>query len=1147
MSIKILLVSSLLLMAALRDQAQQSSPSQSDFGVKNIFPTSPEAAALGRFGDIPVSNYTGTADISIPLYTITEDGIDIPITLRYQSSGIRVSDEATDVGLGWMLEPGGAIIQVVNGYADGSGADNAYLDPTDYSMLKSGSIEGALTMGVTDGFAAPGGTAYNGNIGISNVLNNVVGGAFQPDIYQFSFPGGYSGKFYINPLTQQIEQLDKNSQITFQKYNDGNGNKGWEAITLKGTQYYFTTAEQSSNGNPTYLSYTWKLSKIIFTNHGEIDFSYKPSTWIYYSVSQSRQTGYMFPAYFPSDGGQITTTPTQVETLAYTISQIVTPDLVINFNIADRTDIPSNADSVMSKINSIDIMSRFSNKKIKSFVFNYDYFTGSSVGSDENYLGTAAQNQTRLKLESVQEIGYNASGDSVYNPPYQFYYNEKQQLPTKSSDACDYWGYYNGFAGSLFPDLEYFYYTDATVGDTTSMTASEELNGAPASSATYSLLESTAQYFPSGAAGYGGGRGSRMVDTSMVGTGMLNEIIYPTKGYTVFNYESNSFTGYDYLDKSKYDSLWKTYTALDVNSGNTQSTPAFEVNRAKPISFTLNFSGGKSHVSIDSLDYSSVSLVQINKTSGATTVLTSWGLSINDAASYDSLGYVTLSAGYNFPGDTTVKYALVASLPDNFGTPTSNHNPSVSATFSYYDLPPIQPSSDMISYGGGIRIASIKNYDNTGKFLTGKLYKYIGDNGKTSGLLMSPLQFYIVRPIFAEYCSTTTISDVDCQSGANDVWWFSSQSQVPFSSAAQGNLVGYSRVEIDQIDSTGTGNNGKEVYYYHNAPSQALLTAPPIGDALNGTLQKEDVYDKNGNKLTETSSSYSLLSFSTFMGVKGFYNIIYNNGIYESPDFSYWLIYYPLNMFWYNLSKKTTTEYAGLDSIVTNELYTYNSLGQMVRTDITNSKGNTESALYTYPSDTSGTNASLCGFNGLYENLLFQRNLVNNNEVSKTAIDYTQASSGEIVKADVMQSYNGQPFFQSISFDNYGPFAHLQQYTEKGLTTSILWGYNNQYPIAKIAGSNFNTVKAQVDTAILNTGPETQIEAQLNNLRAAFKVNSNVQVTTYTCAPLIGIASQTDPKGYTTYYEYDNFGRLKDVKDKDGNVLKKYDYHYQGQ
>lgn len=55
------------------------------------------------------------------------------------------------------------------------------------------------------------------------------------------------------------------------------------------------------------------------------------------------------------------------------------------------------------------------------------------------------------------------------------------------------------------------------------------------------------------------------------------------------------------------------------------------------------------------------------------------------------------------------------------------------------------------------------------------------------------------------------------------------------------------------------------------------------------------------------------------------------------------------------------------------------------------------------------------------------------------------------------------------------------------------------------------------------------------------------QMTTYTYSPLIGVTSSTDAKNQTTYYEYDGLGRLQNIKDQNGNIVKNYDYHYGAQ
>ncbi|MEX0274997.1 MAG: RHS repeat domain-containing protein [Flavobacteriaceae bacterium] len=54
-------------------------------------------------------------------------------------------------------------------------------------------------------------------------------------------------------------------------------------------------------------------------------------------------------------------------------------------------------------------------------------------------------------------------------------------------------------------------------------------------------------------------------------------------------------------------------------------------------------------------------------------------------------------------------------------------------------------------------------------------------------------------------------------------------------------------------------------------------------------------------------------------------------------------------------------------------------------------------------------------------------------------------------------------------------------------------------------------------------------------------------MTGYTYDPLIGVTSITDARGYTTYYEYDGFNRLKAIKDASGLLMEDYRYHYKNQ
>lgn len=92
--------------------------SQIEISTPKIIPTSPNAASLGIFGDIPVGHYTGIPNIVIPLYKIELDGMEIPISLNYHASGVKVAQDASWVGMGWALNAGGCIAKNIQGWDD---------------------------------------------------------------------------------------------------------------------------------------------------------------------------------------------------------------------------------------------------------------------------------------------------------------------------------------------------------------------------------------------------------------------------------------------------------------------------------------------------------------------------------------------------------------------------------------------------------------------------------------------------------------------------------------------------------------------------------------------------------------------------------------------------------------------------------------------------------------------------------------------------------------------------------------------------------------------------------------------------------------------------------------------------------------------
>lgn len=117
------IILAILLLLTTVGKAQQVTTSEEKY---KVTPVSPNTASLGMYGHTPIGYYTGTPNINIPLYEINLDGKKIPITISYHASGIKVSQEASSIGLGWTLNIGGCITKTVLGGDDFKPNNTAY-------------------------------------------------------------------------------------------------------------------------------------------------------------------------------------------------------------------------------------------------------------------------------------------------------------------------------------------------------------------------------------------------------------------------------------------------------------------------------------------------------------------------------------------------------------------------------------------------------------------------------------------------------------------------------------------------------------------------------------------------------------------------------------------------------------------------------------------------------------------------------------------------------------------------------------------------------------------------------------------------------------------------------------------------------------
>lgn len=261
------------------------------------------------------------------------------------------------------------------------------------------------------------------------------------------------------------------------------------------------------------------------------------------------------------------------------------------------------------------------------------------------------------------------------------------------------------------------------------------------------------------------------------------------------------------------------------------------------------------------------------------------------------------------------------------------------------------------------------------------------------------------------------------------------------------------------------------------------------------------------------------------------------------------------------MTGKSQYQYSNTGTVTTSESYVFNDYGLMSVKTYTGNKPMTTTYTYPSPSDT-GVPGMLAN-RKMMSTVLQSKTLTGGNsqqtDISGYKIDYdTIAGANKILPSRIYRlntSFSGSSFEEDQQVLSYTSNGNPVEVVDRsGTHTFYLWSYEDRYLVAEIK----NATESQV-TSALNTVFGTTVgglasmtgvsSASLNNLRANSAL-SGALVTTWTHAPLIGVTSQTDPSGVSTYYAYDGLGRLKEIYRYDGNnpsstkrVLNQYTYH----
>lgn len=1075
-----------------------------------FIPPSPDVASLGKFGNIPVGLHTGVPQISVPIHTIKNKDIEFPISLDYHAGGVKVDEIAGTTGLGFTLNAGGAIFSVVNGHPDlGTNGFLSYSSHPDFSNFNPDYDNQTLY-------------SYAKDVALGDIDS-------QPDIFHYNYMGN-SGRF-------TFDKEGNTYPIPFKKIRIDTG--PFRITDEFGNQYVYG-AEESQRILPNgcnddifsalnITNSTYRLTKIISSKGAQIDINYRTINRYTYPLGRTKQDYFLYPKIQYG----CTDPPTPIDCIKSQqidngkfISSIVSSDgTTVEFVYSDvGFPIVVNGDSEFLRrdLEGVPAITRikvsYNGTLKKTFNLNYSYHK--SPGAPEPFSSNSFE-YYRLLLKSVEEVGKN---------PYELYYNEGINMPARFKGGTDGWGYLNSpSGGSMLPKL------DVPGLDAPGVSKEVNINW----------------------------------NQSLV----LNRVKYPTRGETYFEYESNYYS----KDVGGTETVILQESAGVSSSGGIY-TSTFGI-PSGAFNLNVSVSNFQCYGSVDPDEYCQLKIKNTDtnavyyyqeNTNSLDYVLQSGPYEISiDNANCDCNGGLSWNRNIVVPVDPDIKY-YVGGL-------------RIKKIVNYpgYDSPPLvkeyrynAPGDPEEKSSGHIMYLPSFTYPVT-------TYRQVGLIRPSSCQYLSrvansvfPLSFVNGSSIAYEYV-TELLGEGG--NGGKTVTKFKITSDIvgdpsiPFTPSTnyewlrglveEKHVYAYEKID-DEDEFFEVESLEYEYEIKHSLSSPDLANENKIAGMRIMQRNPEMTYSPGG------TTQIPIIIPATF----------------------YFSKYYNVSA-WFFMKKSIEKFFDRKDNtkvvdVVTNYYYDNPEHAQLSEVEkIVN--GKSEFTSYTYPADyssiSSGPIAAMKSSERNMHAIPIETKMSQKKGMASEEVLAAQFVTYDFIGMDdpgtlglderfilpvkVQAAELAKPtttFAASVpsgvATDNsYVDKQYITYYPESGnvreiqkpndIPVTLLWGYNNTLVVAEIKNATYAQVRDALggDAMVASIAESTALsQAQidlLNNLRENTSLQQ-AQLTTYTHKPLVGVETLTNPAGQTTFYNYDDVGRLVAIKDHNQQIVKKYSYHY---